>query len=372
MNRFLPSAFLFEKKDPQLTFQQTFPDFDGLLHSVLHRMKIESNERTAWMKWWLSMTIKDDDHRVDLAAFRLNFRLDSSIWIERLFEIMNYDLSGRASFAEFLEFCSRYILVDKISTVELCFRLLSRRGTNFMIDFSVLDSDDIETYLHERYTIGQPVKLKKMAEDVLRAIENCAGLVDNSGAIMFGDFIKFCEVNPVFVRFTHRIQIHLRNALFGLPYWIERSRKVKSTLNVGSSSMMMRKSNSVSESYLSVELCENESEISCSSNIRLENTRLSLLQDSKTDEFLCEEESPDSTGSARADRMDHFYSIFGSRQSVLIPVGMLVTTRLANIDRFFFFLNGCVSPKKFRMIRFKSHNRSTYALMISTLCCAIT
>jgi hypothetical protein len=57
-----------------------------------------------------------------------HFKLDKSIWIQRLFEIMNYSLSGRTTFSEFLKFCSTYIVIDKKNTLELCFRLLSRRG----------------------------------------------------------------------------------------------------------------------------------------------------------------------------------------------------------------------------------------------------
>lgn len=330
INRFLPLAFLIEKKDPQITFRQIFPDFDGSLHNLLHRMRIGSSEKNLWMKWWLQMTIKDDDHKVDLTAFRLSFRLDSSIWIERLFEIINFDLSGRASFAEFLDFCYRYILVDKISTLELCFRLLSRRGTNFIKEFSVLDTEDIETYLIERYTTSQKGKLKKMAQDVLKAIENCARLVDNGGAIMFEDFVKYCEVNPLFVRFTHRIQTHLRNTLFGLPYWIERSRKVKVTQAGGLSSLMTSKSNSASETFLSVDLYDADSERVLMGNADAKKAmrRLSFVEYPKRDNFQFERTGLDLAGGADGHETDNLQSKFGCRHLALIDVGMLVTTRL--------------------------------------------
>jgi hypothetical protein len=130
-------------------------------------MQIGSNERKKWLNQWLEISNKKYGYELTIEDFSKHFKLDNSVWVQRLFEIMNYNLSGKVSFFEFLKFCSTYIVIDKKSTMELCFRLLSRRGTNYMKEFSVIDIDDIKHYLSLRYIIPGIGKLKKRALDVI-------------------------------------------------------------------------------------------------------------------------------------------------------------------------------------------------------------
>jgi hypothetical protein len=119
------------------------------------------------------------------------------------------------------------------------------------------------------------------------------------GAIYFDDFMRYCEINPVFVQvhlripiclylylntfiylfiykcihafiyiyiyiciymyiyiniqFTHRLQSHIRMCIFGLPYWIKKSRQLK----IKSGNIMMStSSNMESETFISKQLLD--------------------------------------------------------------------------------------------------------------------
>ena len=263
-SRLLPRPVTSEEKAessaPKRTFDQLFPDREGTLGPLLNTMQINTKEKNRWLKVWLELT-NGGDYKLTKDEFEKQFKLGGSLWVDRLFDIINYNLSGKVTFEEFLSFCNSYILIDKFKTVELCFRLLSRRGTNFMEKFSILDVDDMKTFLSERYTINGIGKLKRRAQDVITSVALTAAVKKVDGAILLKDFIKFCHLNPVFVRFTHRIQTHIRHCLFGMPYWIDRSRKIKA-LAAGSMFMMMTSgSNIASERFIAEKLTCPESDV---------------------------------------------------------------------------------------------------------------
>jgi Ca2+-binding EF-hand superfamily protein len=162
--------------------------------------------------------------KVTYKGFLLYFQITSDLWMKRLFEVINFSCSGSISFIEFIQFCNRFLLVDKSLTNELCFRLLSRRGVNFQREYSILDLQDIQTFITNRYSheIKQLPKQHKFALDLFTYIDK-----DEDGGISFQELISFNERNPVFLRLTHSIQSHLRNCIFSNEFWVERSRTVK-------------------------------------------------------------------------------------------------------------------------------------------------
>lgn len=165
----------------------------------------------------------------------------AAVYIRRMFDIMNTKVNGSVTLLEFIHFCGKYLLVDQHFTEEFCFRILSRRGSNFMPQFSVLDLDDILTFVALKYgSVAKSLpKQKKLALSIFGSV--CS---DDDG-INFLRFQQFCGRNPVFLRVTHPIQNHLRKCIFGIEFWVERSRRLQATLGVS----IFLSSNRISEQY---------------------------------------------------------------------------------------------------------------------------
>lgn len=242
-----------ETNESKITLKSLY--LDGSLKLLLEKMQINSVEEKKWLSLWLEMTNKKNDYKLSIVGFRKYLRLDESIWVERTFEIMNTSLSEFVTFYEFISFCFSYIVIDKESTIELCFRLLSRRGTNYTKEYSVLDVDDIKHYLSLQYVFSDRSKIKKRSLDVVIGIAE-------DGAITIKDFMKYCDINPVFVRFMYRIQNHIRLRLFGMSYWIEKSRILKTVAAGGSLLMMVGGSANIeSERYITEHLFDPDTAI---------------------------------------------------------------------------------------------------------------
>ena len=56
------------------------------------------------------------------------FNIETEEYASRLFLIMNSSLTGVVNLAEFMQFCSLYLVVDQYMTTEFAMRMLSRRG----------------------------------------------------------------------------------------------------------------------------------------------------------------------------------------------------------------------------------------------------
>lgn len=89
----------------------------------------------------------------------------------------------------------------------------------------MLDLEDIKNFVAFRYQIKKLSKLKKRALDILSHMTS--DKQGKHGAITIRDFEVFLQKNPTFVKFTHRIQMHLRRCIYGISFWVLKSRKIK-------------------------------------------------------------------------------------------------------------------------------------------------
>ena len=203
-------------------------------------------ERVLWLKMWLEID-EDGNNKMSYEEYLDFFYMTDNVYIKRSFDIMNSSytgfiflldslylifissvLIGVVTFLELLIFASKYLYVDKESTIEFCFRLISRRGSLFNPKISILDVDDFKEYIRVHYDNKNLTKAKKRAMNIFTYID-----ADGDGGLDIQEFTKFCEINPVFVKFTHTIQQHLRKVIFGLAYWVEKTRTIKYSLATG-------------------------------------------------------------------------------------------------------------------------------------------
>jgi hypothetical protein len=129
----LPELKLFQKVIPAIVVKHpAFSDREGKLADRLSYLQIGPTTQHQWLKFWLQICDDDKNFRLSYSQFLEYFNMEDCVWIRRTFDIMNYSLTGSVTFAEFLGFLAEYLVIDKDATVEFCFRLLSRRGTNYM------------------------------------------------------------------------------------------------------------------------------------------------------------------------------------------------------------------------------------------------
>jgi Ca2+-binding EF-hand superfamily protein len=163
--------------------------------------------------------------RVTYRAFCLYFKFKPDKWIRRLFDLINSQVTGSFTFLEFIQFCARFLYIDRDTTEEFCFRFLSRRGLSFMPEYSILDLDDFVTFVALRYRkYSKLPKQRKLALDIFASID-----YDGDGGVTFDEFQKYCRENPVFLRLSHPLQNHLRKCVFGIEFWVDKSRAIKTS-----------------------------------------------------------------------------------------------------------------------------------------------
>jgi len=229
---FLPRVIV----NPGPKFENVCRDPDGSLNKDFVLMQSGSLEKGRWMKLWMECTTKADKWTMTCDQFLLYFNLTDCIWMRRLFDIVNYGLTGSLMFCEFFRFLTQYVVIDKMATIELCFRLISRRGMTFNPEYSCLDAEDIKHFLIERYygrgklKFNLP-KIKRQASNITTTITETADLKD--GTILFKDFEWFANHNTTMIKFTHHIQQHFRKCLFGMGFWVNKSRSMAYTRRGG-------------------------------------------------------------------------------------------------------------------------------------------
>ena len=189
------------------------------------------DEKVTWLKMWLEID-GDGNNKMDYNEYLDYFNMTDCMWTKRVFEIMNYSYTGVVNFVELITFCSKYLTIDKYSTQEFGFRLISRRGSSFLGKSSILDASDFQSFLNDFYHSKNPVQNRKRAMDIFTFID-----IDGDGGIDVFEFGKFCDENPTILKFTHTIQQHLRKCIFGIPYWVDKSRKIKMAQATGFNSM---------------------------------------------------------------------------------------------------------------------------------------
>jgi len=182
-------------------------------------------------------------------TFASYFQFSSATgYIRRTFELINskYMTTGYPGFYEFCLFCKAYLVIDQTSIEEFCFRLISRRGSNFLIQYSVLDLEDFVTFVIFKYqnTIKLLPKQRKIALTMFECILNN----ENDDGINFIKFQNYCRQNPAFLRLTHPIQNHLRKCIFGIEFWVEKSRSIKASQTMNVVTLVLG-SNRIAEQY---------------------------------------------------------------------------------------------------------------------------
>ena len=96
---------------------------------LLTAMKFKKKEKKKLFSKWNEMVGEEGkiNRKMNFESFIFYFGLKDETWTRRLFDIMNASLSGKVTFNEFLIFVEQFLLVQKTSTNELGFRLVSRR-----------------------------------------------------------------------------------------------------------------------------------------------------------------------------------------------------------------------------------------------------
>ena len=188
---------------------------------VLKELKFNYSDSIRMLKCWAEMSPdKSTKHKMSYDDFLRYFNFRDETWIKRTFDIINLNLSGYASLTEFLYFSLKYLLIDKKQTEEFGFRLLSRRGSTFVSKWSIIDLEDIVNFISFRYSeIKKLPKKKKKALDIFTYMDS-----DGDGGLDIHEFHDFCDINPVFIKISHKIQNHMRKVLFGIEFWVKKSR----------------------------------------------------------------------------------------------------------------------------------------------------
>ena len=133
--------------------------------------------------------------------------------------MMNLNFTGYVTLPEFLKFCAHYLILDKRLTEEFSFRLLLRRPGAFQRQHSIIDLDDLRFLLTYRY------KFKNISQRNRRALGLHAYVdSDGDGGLDVYEYHEFCKKNVAMVRFSHIVQMHMRKCIFGVKYWVLKSR----------------------------------------------------------------------------------------------------------------------------------------------------
>lgn len=105
-----------------------FADSEGKLVGILDEMQILQNkkEKIKWLKMWLEID-EDGNNKMEYEEYLEFFNIKANEWVKRAFDVMNASLTGVVSFVEFVDFCNKYLCVDKKKTIELSFQMMSRR-----------------------------------------------------------------------------------------------------------------------------------------------------------------------------------------------------------------------------------------------------
>lgn len=192
------------------------------LFNILEYLEIKTwSERRHWFFFWLDISGGEKSKGVNFDRFTKFFNMDKGDISKRVFEIINHNLSGYVSFAEFLRFCAQYLVLDKRLTEEFSYRILLRRPSAFKRAHSILDLEDLKFLLTYRYNFKSIGHRNRRAMDLFRFVD-----ADGDGGLDVYEFHDFCKKNTCIVSFGVQIIQHLRRCTFGIKYWVEKSRRL--------------------------------------------------------------------------------------------------------------------------------------------------
>lgn len=85
---------------------------------ILNHLFFNSRENYRLFRKWLEMSEKGA-RRMSYRYFMKFFGFRDETWIRRLFDIINSSLTGMVTLAEFLQFCLRYLIIDRYAKLFL-------------------------------------------------------------------------------------------------------------------------------------------------------------------------------------------------------------------------------------------------------------
>jgi hypothetical protein len=127
-------------------------DSNGEVTRTFTRIHATTKEKQKWLSLWLDID-SDKNNRMSFKEFCLYFNMPANLWTEKLFTIINHSLTGIVTFAEFLTFCFKYLVINKQSSIEFSYRLLSMSSGGFDKDKSALTIHDIKQFISYRYIL---------------------------------------------------------------------------------------------------------------------------------------------------------------------------------------------------------------------------
>ena len=99
---------LFRKNRTQVLLER-FADHEGRLEAAFHDLQITWKEKVYICEMWLQID-EDQNNKMSYLEFCDFFNIDTDEYASRLFLIMNSSLTGVVNLAEFVEFCSLYLV----------------------------------------------------------------------------------------------------------------------------------------------------------------------------------------------------------------------------------------------------------------------
>ena len=246
-------AIWFHKPSEEEKMFDVYADYEGKLHRAMDLLHVTLEERDKWVKMWMEID-EDCNNQMQYSEFTGYFSFIKDEWMRRVFAMINPSGNGVATLAEFITFCTEYLILDIKKTKEFAFRLLSRRASQaFNKEWSVLSIDDCRVFVGDRYNPKSVTARNKMGLRIFKQMDK-----DGDGGLDFEEFCEFTENNDAFIRFSNHILHHLRKCIFGTEFWIERSRKLKMDRGEGGMSGGLKSVNRTSEDYINGLLEEDE------------------------------------------------------------------------------------------------------------------
>lgn len=238
----LPALFKRKQKDKDILAMYD----SGNLRELMADLQISEKEKGAWLKLWLDIDTSFQN-RVNYQTFIDYFLFEDNAFTRKVFEIMNSDLSAVVTFREFVEFCKKYLVIDKESLQEFSFRLLLRQSARFS-QHSIVDAVDLKSFIVTRYGATDSKETQKLSISLLKEMDSNEGL-----GLTCAQYRKFCKQCHSVESFATKFLVHIRNFVFGNDFWVKRSRLLKKLTLTGFASLTpMKRVNIDTEIYMNL------------------------------------------------------------------------------------------------------------------------
>jgi Ca2+-binding EF-hand superfamily protein len=192
------------------------------LDAVLQELELDAKEQLQWLEKWAEL-LGNSGLQLGLTEFLDGFGLDDTVWSHRIFALLDINFTGTVSFKDFLVVIHRLLMHDKHNSLEVAFRIVTRRGiAGFDPAVSCIDTIDMRAFIEDRYPRLQQAAAHKRADEILKLMDE-----DDSGAVQFSEFLAFADTNLVFATLSQAVLAPLRTALFGEAYWVATTRKLR-------------------------------------------------------------------------------------------------------------------------------------------------